>query len=122
MVRPAEDTPMHTLWLSRLDMIFRMPYSHTRVAYIYSPIDKDITNNKGMKYFDRQTLKTFLSKVLVPFYPVAGRLKNNNSNNQIEIDCNALGALFEEVETPHTLDEVEGCKNPNTRRVCRLFL
>ncbi|KAL2923638.1 Anthranilate N-benzoyltransferase protein 2 [Bienertia sinuspersici] len=112
IVCPAEDTPRHTLWLSKLDMISRMPYSHTRVAYIYSPINED-NNNKCTKFFDTQTLKTSLSKVLVPFYPVAGRLKHNDLDNRIEIDCNALGALFEEVETTHTLDDFEGYKNPN---------
>ncbi|XP_021740968.1 anthranilate N-benzoyltransferase protein 3-like [Chenopodium quinoa] len=102
MVRPAEETPKRNLWLSRLDMIIRMPYSHTNILAVYSPV-KD---NNGQKFFDTEILKESLRKILVPFYPMAGRLKKNEENGRYEIDCNAAGALFKEVETTHTLADL----------------
>ncbi|XP_021756632.1 anthranilate N-benzoyltransferase protein 2-like [Chenopodium quinoa] len=46
-----------------------------------------------------------LSRALVSFYPLAGRLRKNESNDEIEVDCNAEGALFIEVETPYALND-----------------
>ncbi|XP_021747917.1 anthranilate N-benzoyltransferase protein 2-like [Chenopodium quinoa] len=86
MVCPAKVTPKGSLWLSKIDMIIRTPYSHTNVLLFYPP-----NNNKP---FDPNIFKEALSKALVPFYPMAGRLKFNHENGRYEIDCNAKGALF----------------------------
>ncbi|XP_021723974.1 shikimate O-hydroxycinnamoyltransferase-like [Chenopodium quinoa] len=102
MVRPAEETPKGSLWLSRLDMMIRAPYSHSDVVAVYSPKE----NKMGHKVFDAKLLKESLSKVLVPFYPIAGKLKMNDENGRFKIDCNAAGALFVDVETTHTLADL----------------
>ncbi|KMT15436.1 hypothetical protein BVRB_3g061400 [Beta vulgaris subsp. vulgaris] len=75
------------------------PYSHTASFFIYSPQEV----NNASKSFDTQILKESLSRVLVPFYPLAGRLKKNEESSRFEIDCNAAGVSFEEVETTHVL-------------------
>lgn len=50
-------------------------------------------------------LKEALSKVLVPFYPMAGRL-GRDQKGRIEIKCNGEGVLFVEAETSHVIDDL----------------
>ncbi|KAL6195085.1 hypothetical protein ACLB2K_030706 [Fragaria x ananassa] len=85
VVKPASETPKQSLWMSNLDMI--SSNTHTPSVYIYKPKDS---------FFDPRVLKDALSKALVPFYPLAGRLRRNNEdkNARIEINCNAEGVLF----------------------------
>ncbi|KAL6195083.1 hypothetical protein ACLB2K_030704 [Fragaria x ananassa] len=85
VVKPASETPRQSLWMSNLDMI--SSNYHTPSVYIYKPKDS---------FLDPRVLKDALSKALVPFYPLAGRLRRNNDdkNARIEINCNAEGVLF----------------------------
>ncbi|XP_021842785.2 anthranilate N-benzoyltransferase protein 2-like [Spinacia oleracea] len=100
---PDEQTPNGSLWLSSLDLITRSPYTHTHVLFVYEP-NKNLDTNPT-PFFDTNLLKQTLSKALVAFYPMAGRLKTNNKTGRIEIDCNAKGAIFFEVETTHVLSD-----------------
>ncbi|XP_021724110.1 shikimate O-hydroxycinnamoyltransferase-like [Chenopodium quinoa] len=105
-VCPAdEDTPKGSLWLSSLDLITRSPYTHTQLLFVFD--QPSSSSSSSSSFFDTTLLKEGLCKVLVPFYPMAGRLKTGwkNGKGRIEIDCNAKGALFIEVETTHELDD-----------------
>ncbi|XP_074313436.1 anthranilate N-benzoyltransferase protein 2-like [Silene latifolia] len=102
MVYPAEATPKQSLWLSKLDMMIRQPYSHTNLLYIYRPNNN---TNSSTLFFDVENLKGALRKALVLYYPVAGRLKMNDNDNRFEIDCNEKGVLFIEAETNSTLSD-----------------
>ncbi|KAL9230556.1 hypothetical protein vseg_005894 [Gypsophila vaccaria] len=104
MVRPSEETPRKSLWLSKIDMILRTPYSHTGAVLIYKPDNNknDIHTSSSM-YFDANILIEALSRTLVPFYPMAGRLAING--DRYEIDCNGEGALFVEAESSHELED-----------------
>ncbi|KAK9747843.1 hypothetical protein RND81_02G018400 [Saponaria officinalis] len=110
MVFPDEKTPRQSLWLSRLDMMQRPPESHTRVLFIYHS-NNDVTNSTT--FFDIEIMKGALSKALVPYYPLAGRLRINENSNRIEIDCNDEGVLFIEAETAFSLDDLGDGSNPN---------
>ncbi|KAK9741376.1 hypothetical protein RND81_03G101200 [Saponaria officinalis] len=103
LVRPAEETPRKSLWLSKIDMILRTPYSHTGAVLIYKPDNKNNTHPSSSTYFDANILIEALSQTLVPFYPMAGRLKING--DRYEIDCNGEGALFVEAESNHVLED-----------------
>ncbi|RZC93370.1 hypothetical protein C5167_035885 [Papaver somniferum] len=96
MVRPAEETPHRNLWNSNLDLVVA-PKFHTPCVYFYRP-------DGASNFFDSTLLKEALSKVLVPFYPVAGRLIRDE-NGRVEIDCNGEGVLFVEAETTSVIDE-----------------
>lgn len=50
-------------------------------------------------------LEEALSKALVPFYPMAGRLKSS-LNGRIEINCNAEGVLLVEAVTDSVIDDL----------------
>ncbi|KAK3427820.1 shikimate O-hydroxycinnamoyltransferase [Eucalyptus grandis] len=96
MVRPAEDTPRCTLWNANVDLV--VPSMHTPSVYFYRPTGLD-------DFFDSRVLKEALSRALVLFYPLAGRLKRDK-NGRIEIDCNAEGVLFVEAETSSVVDDL----------------
>ncbi|XP_024156676.1 shikimate O-hydroxycinnamoyltransferase [Rosa chinensis] len=105
VVRPAAATPRQSLWLSNMDLVQRT--THTPLVYFYKP--SDIAGaGKGNNFFDMRVLKDALSKALVPFYPLAGRLrqkKDKGENGRIEIDCNAEGALFAVADSSFCIDD-----------------
>ncbi|TYH49500.1 hypothetical protein ES332_D10G141500v1 [Gossypium tomentosum] len=89
IVRPAEGTSKRSLWNSNLDIV--MAKYHLPTIYYYKP-------NGSSDFFDTGRHKEALSKILVPFYPIAGRL-GYDENGRLEIICNAEGVLFVEAET-----------------------
>ncbi|KAL2904153.1 Anthranilate N-benzoyltransferase protein 2 [Bienertia sinuspersici] len=117
MICPSEETPKGSLWLSSLDLITRSPYTHTHVLFVYEPPTTDKTST--ISFFDTNLIKETLSKTLVDFYPMAGRLTTNSKDdNRIEIDCNAKGAMFFESETTHSLTDFGEFKpTPELRKV-----
>lgn len=107
MVRPAGETPVVSLWNSNVDLV--VPRFHTPSVYFYRPssCDDDDDNKKEKekeKLLDSQVLKEALSKVLVLFYPMAGRLKRDE-DGRIEIDCNGQGVLFVEAHSNSLIDD-----------------
>ncbi|XP_031480219.1 shikimate O-hydroxycinnamoyltransferase-like [Nymphaea colorata] len=93
MVRPAAETPHHGLWKSNLDLL--VPRMHTPSVYFYR---FDGSHN----FFDTEVIKDALSRALVPFYPMAGRLRRDE-DGRIEIDCNGHGVLFVEAVAEATV-------------------
>ncbi|KAJ4709555.1 Hydroxycinnamoyl-CoA shikimate/quinate hydroxycinnamoyl transferase [Melia azedarach] len=97
IVRPAEETPKHCLPTSDLDLLARPV--HVPIVYFYR------RPNDCSNFFEAALLKEALSKVLVPFYPVAGRF-GRDENGRIQINCNGDGALFVEAETRCAIDDL----------------
>ncbi|KAF9626464.1 hypothetical protein IFM89_034398 [Coptis chinensis] len=95
VVQPFKETPKETLWTSNVDQLFRR---HVPSVYFYRP---DGSSN----FFDASVLRDALSKVLVPFYPVAGRLKKDK-NGRLEIECSGEGVLFFEAYTESILNDL----------------
>ncbi|XP_058067699.1 shikimate O-hydroxycinnamoyltransferase-like [Magnolia sinica] len=95
IVRPAQDTPKRTLWNSNVDLV--VSRLHTPSVYFYRP-------NGSSNFFDTHVLKEALSKALVPFYPMAGRL-GRDVDGRIQIDCNGEGVLFVEADTGAVIDD-----------------
>ncbi|PIA34355.1 hypothetical protein AQUCO_03800153v1 [Aquilegia coerulea] len=95
IVQPFEETPKLTLWTSNVDQLFKV---HIPSVYFFKP-------NGSSNFFNADLLKGALSKVLVPFYPVAGRLKKDK-NGRLEIECNGEGALFVEAYTKSNLADL----------------
>ncbi|KAF3789837.1 hypothetical protein EJ110_NYTH10346 [Nymphaea thermarum] len=91
----ANETSRHCLWISNLDYVaIRV---HTPSVYFYKP---DGSHN----FFDINLMKESLSRALVPFYPIAGRLRHGEGG-RLEIDCNGCGALFVEAVAEGKLDD-----------------
>ncbi|KAL4334717.1 hypothetical protein GQ457_07G038060 [Hibiscus cannabinus] len=108
MVCPAQHTPKQTHWVSNLDMV--MTTFHVPMLFFYKP-------NGSSDFFKPQVLKEALSKALVPFYPMAGRL-GCDGNGRFQILCNAEGVLWVEAETTSTIDDLGGfTPSPKLRKL-----
>ena len=102
VVKPAAETPRRAIWNSSLDLV--VSNMHTPSVYFYRPPANGAGERPASKFFDAVVLKEALAKVLVEFYPLAGRLRRDAAG-RIEIDCNAEGVLFMEAETSATVDD-----------------
>nr|KYP36242.1 Anthranilate N-benzoyltransferase protein 1 [Cajanus cajan] len=92
-VTPNQPTPMEPLWLSDSDLVGYL--GHVSTIYIYKAKHSgDII----------ETMKNSLSKILVPYYPIAGRLRLTESG-RMEVDCNAKGVTLIEAETTNTFGD-----------------
>ncbi|MCL7039939.1 hypothetical protein MKW94_022439 [Papaver nudicaule] len=102
LVPPAEETPKGIYFLSNIDRGADM----IQTIHCFS------------KTFDAkfsgaaQALKDGLAKVLVYYYPFAGRL-TLNEKNKLAIDCTGEGALFVEAEADCKLEEIGDLTQPN---------
>ena len=96
VVKPAEKTPRQSLWLSDLDLL--NDEGRATVVYFYK-------SNGDPNFFDSAVLKEALAKVLVPYYPIAGRLRYDN-DGRLEINCNEEGVLFVVAESSSAIDDI----------------
>ncbi|GAA0183061.1 acetyltransferase [Lithospermum erythrorhizon] len=86
LITPHSPTPNHFLYLSNLDDQNFLRFS-IKYLYLYN------------KAIDIERLKSSLSRVLVDYYPLAGRLRRRNNeenDDKLEVECNGSGALFAE--------------------------
>ncbi|CAK9312679.1 unnamed protein product [Citrullus colocynthis] len=90
MVRPANPTPKHTLYLSNLDDQNFLRFS---IKYVF-------LFEKGVSLCN---LKRSLAIVLEHYYPFAGRLRvcgggasRSEFDRKLEVECNGEGAVFAE--------------------------
>ncbi|XP_066357157.1 putrescine hydroxycinnamoyltransferase 1-like [Miscanthus floridulus] len=97
MVTPGEATPKHRLWLSIFDLV--QSRTHTPLVYLYRACS-------GSAAFSPDILKAALSKALVPFYPLAGRL-GSDSTGRPDIHCTGDGVLFVTARADATLDKLD---------------
>ncbi|KAI3987256.1 hypothetical protein MKX01_031740 [Papaver californicum] len=101
VVKPAEETPKVCLWTSNFDQLCVV---HAQAVYFYKP--PELTDGGSSDNFFKSTvLKDGLGKALVTYYPVAGRLKRNESG-RAEIDCTGEGAIFIEAETDSLMEDL----------------
>ncbi|CAI0375957.1 unnamed protein product [Linum tenue] len=107
IVRPAEDTPKQRLWLSNLDQLF-VNFPHVSLLHPYNP---DGSHN----FFDARVMKQSLAKTLVAFFPVAGRLAQDETG-RFEIDCSGQGVLFAEAEIDASMSELGDFSSPQLLR------
>ncbi|GMY13893.1 spermidine hydroxycinnamoyl transferase-like [Fagus crenata] len=98
MVVPSEPTPNGLLQLSESDQVAQ--WTHAPVIHIYRP-----NNTNSTIPFSIETMKDSLSRALVHFYPLAGRL-HWIEGGRLELDCNAIGVQLLEAYSEGTLDEL----------------
>lgn len=96
IVIPSEPTPSGILHLSESDQAAQ--WTNTPVIHIYKP------NNNIIPSSFKKT-KNALSRALVHFYPLAGRL-HWKEGGQLELDCNAMGVPVLEAYADAKLDEL----------------
>ncbi|KAL5700619.1 spermidine dicoumaroyl transferase [Ranunculus cassubicifolius] len=92
VVHPSEPTPCATLNLSEVD---RLPNLRINIQtlHVFKHGHKDVP----------KIIRDALSKALVPYYPLAGRLTESPSG-ELQIACSGDGVWFVEAITDRTLD------------------
>ncbi|KAF2310018.1 hypothetical protein GH714_006218 [Hevea brasiliensis] len=102
LISPSIPTPNHSLYLSNLDDQKFLRFS---IKYLYL-FKKSVSSD---------ILKYSLSKVLVEYYPLAGRLRTTKEDDQkLEVDCNGEGAVFAEAFMDITAEQfLELSSKPN---------
>ncbi|KAG0476580.1 hypothetical protein HPP92_013421 [Vanilla planifolia] len=102
LITPCAPTPKHKLYLSNLDDQRFLRFS---IKYLYL----------FKKSVEAEWLKFSLSKVLVEYYPLAGRVRVSSEDaEKLEVDCNSEGALFVEAYVNLSVEEfLEGSQRPN---------
>ncbi|PON93392.1 Transferase [Trema orientale] len=105
LIGPSAPTPRHSLYLSNLDDQKFLRFS---IKYLY------LFHKSASVTPD--ALKQSLSRVLLHYYPLAGRLRTAAApdDQKLEVDCNGEGALFAEAFMDITADEfLELSRKPN---------
>ncbi|XP_016465713.1 spermidine hydroxycinnamoyl transferase-like [Nicotiana tabacum] len=99
VVKPAEATWNGTVSLSECDQTFAV--THVPTIYYYRFCHDCLPSTDNII----KTLRTSLSKALVHFYPLSGRLRWI-AGSRLELDCNASGIVLMEAETEAKLDDL----------------
>ncbi|KAK9130752.1 hypothetical protein Sjap_011239 [Stephania japonica] len=94
MVQPCEPTPSGDLNLSVIDKVPELRFK-VRLLYVFKE-----GNEKSVEIIRRA-----LSKALVPYYPLAGRLQET-SGGQLHVSCTGEGVWFVEAYADSTLADV----------------
>ncbi|KAK4479457.1 hypothetical protein RD792_014971 [Penstemon davidsonii] len=98
IVRPAEPTPEKIMYLNACDQI--KDITHTPTIYFYNHSSKLESQNII------STLQDSLSKALVLFYPLAGRLSwAEEGGSRVELHCNGKGVPIFEAESDSTVED-----------------
>lgn len=109
LVPPAEETEKGLYFLSNLDQNIAVP---VRTVYCYK------SETRGNE--DAATVvKDALSKILVPYYPMAGRL-TISSEGKLIVDCTGEGAVFVEAEANCEIEEIGDLTRPDPSRLGKL--
>ncbi|KAK7291875.1 hypothetical protein RIF29_07375 [Crotalaria pallida] len=104
-VRPNEPTWCGRLSLSEWDQIGTITHVPTIYFYRHPSSSQQNSSYDDDSSIITTTLKDSLSRVLVPFYPLAGRL-HWIGKGRFELDCNGRGVHFIEAESSYTLDDL----------------
>ncbi|XP_027099162.1 brassinosteroid-related acyltransferase 1 [Coffea eugenioides] len=100
-LRPSEEVARQTIELSGLDRI-SPAILYTILFFKSSSTEK--SSHLADEVFERA--KKSLAKMLVSWFPAAGRFKINEATGKLEIDCNNEGVIMVTAETDSTLDEL----------------
>ncbi|CAM0878414.1 unnamed protein product [Alopecurus aequalis] len=100
MVKPSEEMPRKSLWLSPIDLML-VKNGHTPTVYLYRSESGGAVDD----FFDVARMKVAMAKALVAFYPLAGRL-GTDSDGRPEIDCASQGVLFVVAHSDLAVDDI----------------
>ncbi|KAG9130763.1 hypothetical protein Leryth_012702 [Lithospermum erythrorhizon] len=110
LVEPKEETPKDLYFLSNLDQ---------NIAVIVRTIYTFRSEEKGNEDAG-EVIKDALAKILVPFYPMAGRL-TISSEGKLIVDCTGgEGAIFVEAEANCTIEEIGDNTKPDPATLGKL--
>lgn len=100
-VRSCEETKEQVIELSGLDRI-SPAILYTVFFYKSSCAEQQLSD--GNDHFERA--KMALEKVLISWFPAAGRLRINEATGKLEIECNGKGVTMITAVTDSKLEEL----------------
>jgi hypothetical protein len=109
LVPPAEETEQGLYFLSNLDQNIAVI---VRTIYCFKSEEKG--NEKA-----GEVIKNALKKVLVHYYPLAGRL-SISSEGKLIVDCSGEGAVFVEAEANCAMKEIGDITKPDPETLRKL--
>ncbi|KAA8534044.1 hypothetical protein F0562_031561 [Nyssa sinensis] len=100
LVTPSDATPSRVLALSTLDsqLFLRFTIEYLLVYRSRQSLDKTATTTR---------VKAALGRALVPYYPLAGRVRARCDGSGLEVVCRAQGAVFIEAVSDHTASDFD---------------
>ncbi|WOH15301.1 hypothetical protein DCAR_0934838 [Daucus carota subsp. sativus] len=104
LIFPSKETEKRIMFLSNIDKILNF---NVQTVHFFP------RNSKFPPEAVTQRLKDALSRVLVHYDFLAGRLRTNPETGRMEINCNAGGAGFVVASTEFALDEIGDLVYPN---------
>ena len=110
LVAPAEETKRGHYFLSNLD---QNPAVLLQTLYSFRAEDKG--NEEAA-----EVMKTALAKVLVPYYPLAGKL-TLTPDGKFAVDCTGEGAVFVEADADCELEALGNLTIPDPTATQKLF-
>lgn len=102
LVSPAEETDKGLYYLSNLDQNIAVP---VRTIYCFKSEEKGNENAV-------EVIKEALSKVLVHYYPLAGRLTISQEGKLI-VNCSGEGAVYVEAEANCSIEDIGDITKPD---------
>ncbi|XP_061989052.1 omega-hydroxypalmitate O-feruloyl transferase-like [Rosa rugosa] len=109
LVSPAEETDKGLYFLSNLDQNIAVT---VRTIYCFKSDEKN--HSKA-----GEVIKNALKKVLVHYYPLAGRL-SISSEGKLIVDCTGEGAVFVEAEADCTIEDIGDITKPDPKTLGKL--
>ncbi|EOY01321.1 hypothetical protein QUC31_013850 [Theobroma cacao] len=101
ILKPFKQFKRQTIELSGLDRI------SPSILYTVFFYNSQLINESFMQDEDPvERAKTALQKVLIPWYPAAGRFRINEASGKLEIDCNNEGVILITAVTDSKLEEL----------------
>ncbi|KAH9320793.1 hypothetical protein KI387_015432, partial [Taxus chinensis] len=103
VVYPAEAKPARSLFLSNIDQSLVAPVGTL-----------SFFSNSKMSFQEMvESYSKALSEMLVSYDFMAGRLRLNEEEDRLEIDCNGAGALFAVASSELTMEQLGDITTPN---------
>eukprot|EP00253_Pinus_taeda_P010517 PITA_10517 len=117
LVTPNRPTPTQPLYLTNLDDSFSSRVYVDSLLF-YPPVRPEISMNSNGKN-DQDPVEVIgeaLAKILVDYYPFAGRLRNApKGKGKLIIDCTGEGVLFVEADADVSLEDLGDLSPPIPR-------
>lgn len=109
LVPPAEETDKGLYFLSNLDQNIAVP---VRTVYCFKSACRG--NEEAAT-----VIREALSKILVPYHPMAGRL-TISSEDKLIVDCTGEGAVFVEAEANCEIEQIGDLTKPDPSTLGKL--
>ncbi|KAK9115342.1 hypothetical protein Syun_022139 [Stephania yunnanensis] len=99
LVPPATPTPQEFKSLSKVDAQVCIRH-HIPFVHFYPPSRSSSSRDPV------EVIKMALSRALVHYYPLAGRLRNEGMDGKLVVDCCGEGVIFREANADITLEKL----------------